>query len=85
MPLTTIEVHFPLQRIQGECYKEDELLLNCLGKINDTPGEDGLPLRQWVLRETHTALVRDPRCRNVLPRPRTVRDNPIRFHVFLDE
>ncbi|CBH13952.1 uncharacterized protein TEOVI_000871900 [Trypanosoma equiperdum] len=85
MAPAVIEIHIPLDRIRNEEYATDDLLLNCLSKIGDTPEEDGLPLRTWILREAHQALIKSPKLRTVLVKPQTVKDKPTHFQICFDE
>ncbi|EAN89612.1 hypothetical protein, conserved [Trypanosoma cruzi] len=85
MPAVDIEIHFPLKRIAAEGYAEDELLFNQMGKVNDTPEEEGMPLRAWVIKCAHDALEKNPKIREVYLKPRAVKNSSVQFHVIFDE
>ncbi|KEG08722.1 hypothetical protein DQ04_06571040 [Trypanosoma grayi] len=80
-----IEVNFPLNKITSEDYASDEYLLNCMGKVNDTPEEDGMPLRAWVIKEAHDALVKNPKLREVVVKPTAVKNSSTHFRVVIEE
>ncbi|ESL07428.1 hypothetical protein TRSC58_04882 [Trypanosoma rangeli SC58] len=85
MPSAEVEVHLPLKRITADGYAKDDFLLNQLEKVNDTPEEDGMPLRAWVIKSTHDALEKNPKLREVHLKPKAVKPCHTQFIVIIDE
>ncbi|CAD2222932.1 hypothetical protein ADEAN_001048800 [Angomonas deanei] len=66
-----IEVELPRDKITSEEWAEDVYLLNQLDGVNDTPEEEGLPLRKWLLLQVHESLKKDPKQTSVLVKPKS--------------
>ncbi|KAH9577641.1 hypothetical protein LSM04_000335 [Trypanosoma melophagium] len=85
MSPAVVEVHFPHDRLASEEYGSDELLLNCLDKVNDSPEEDGMPLRAWIIKQAHDALVKKPKTRELIVKPTALKNSSTQFRIVIDE
>lgn len=80
-----VNVTFPRSRLLADSYAVDDYLLNQLHGVNDNPAEDGLPLRQWILREARAAVMKDAKLTEVRLRPRADKTTHTQFCVQIDE
>ncbi|CAJ1028532.1 hypothetical protein NXY56_003964 [Leishmania guyanensis] len=81
--VTTVKVEVPRERIMRSEYIEDVYLLNQFNGVNDYPAEDGLPLRQWILREVHDALMKNPRKSEVVVKLKSDKSARTEFAVVI--
>ncbi|KAG5476842.1 hypothetical protein CUR178_04028 [Leishmania enriettii] len=81
--VTTVKVEIPRDSIMRPEYMDDVFLLNQFDGVNDNPPEDGLPLRKWILREVHEALLRDPRKAEVVVKLKSDKSSRTEFAVVI--
>lgn len=77
----TVTVEMPYDRLIKEDCISDEYLINQLDGVNDNPPEDNLPLRQWLIRETHTALVKNPKMKEIVLKPKADKSSHMDFAI----
>ncbi|GET89621.1 hypothetical protein, conserved [Leishmania tarentolae] len=81
--VTTVKVEIPRDRIVKPSYMDDAYLLNQFNGVNDNPPEDGLPLRQWILREVHEALSKNPKMAEVVVKLKSDKSARTEFAVSI--
>ncbi|KAG5502034.1 hypothetical protein JKF63_04311 [Porcisia hertigi] len=81
--VTTVHVEIPRERIMRDNYMQDDFLLNQFHGVNDNPQEDGLPLRQWILREVHESLVKDPKKSEIVVKLKSDKSSRTEFAVVI--
>lgn len=79
----TIVVEMPYDRLIKEDCMEDEYLINQFQGVNDNPPEDNLPLRQWLIREAHNALIKNPKTTEVNLKPKADKSSHTDFTITI--
>ncbi|KPA74064.1 hypothetical protein ABB37_09367 [Leptomonas pyrrhocoris] len=77
----TLTIELPYDRMVKEDCISDEYLINQMAGINDNPPEDNLPLRQWLIREAHLALVKNPKMKEVVLKPKSDHSSRTEFAI----
>ncbi|KPI88884.1 hypothetical protein ABL78_2001 [Leptomonas seymouri] len=78
-PKVTIEL--PHDRMIKEECVSDDYLLNQMDGVNDNPPEDNLPLRKWLIREAHSALLKNPKMKEILLKPKSDHSSRTEFVI----
>ncbi|CCW70764.1 unnamed protein product [Phytomonas sp. Hart1] len=85
MPSATIIVELPRNRLLKEGCSDDDFLINQLSGINDHPEEDGLPLRRWLIREAHVALLSNLKLTEVTLKPKAEKTSRTHFLIRIED
>ena len=79
----TITIELPYERLVKEDCMSDEYLINQMNGVNDNPKEDNLPLRQWIIREVHNALEKNPKMEDIVLKPKTDKSSHMEFKIVV--
>ncbi|EPY18047.1 hypothetical protein STCU_10218 [Strigomonas culicis] len=81
-----VEVEIPRGRLIADAYASDDYLLNQLAGVNDTPEEEELPLRKWLLKQAHDTAIKQPKLEKVGPfKPKADKSSKMEFLFILTE
>lgn len=75
----TITVEIPYDRLIKDDCISDEYLINQLDGVNDNPPEDNLPLRKWLIREAHEALMKNHKMKEITLKPKSDKSSHMTF------